>query len=281
MRDIRAAAVIFRSFPGEVDRNLAAMAEWIRIAARRGAELICFPEMNITGYSTAPEIASAAQPIPGPVTDRVVRWAAGEGVMVLAGAAERGGDGRLYASHFAAAPDGTLRIYRKLHIAPPEQGLFSPGDQVPLFTHGGLNFGIQLCYDAHFPELTTLMALEGADAVVLPHASPRGTPAGKMASWLRHLTARAFDNGVYILACNATGTTAGGLSFPGVALAIDPSGRVIAEHLSEDEGLLVIDLKAKALAGVRRHKMRYFLPNRRPDLFRRIIEAGADFPPAG
>ena len=46
---------------------------------------------------------------------------------------------------------------------------------------------------------------------------------------MRHLPARAFDNGVFIVACNQTGTNGGGLSFPGVAMVIGPNGRVLAE----------------------------------------------------
>ncbi len=72
--------------------------------------------------------------------------------------------------------------------------------------------GIQLCYDAHFPELSTRMAVNGADIIFMPHASPRGTPSQKLTSWLRHLTARAFDNGVFIVACNQNGDNQKGCS---------------------------------------------------------------------
>ena len=54
---------------------------------------------------------------------------------------------------------------------------------VPLFDVHGITLGIQLCYDAHFPELSTRMALDGADVIFMPHASPRGTPSKKLDSW--------------------------------------------------------------------------------------------------
>jgi N-carbamoylputrescine amidase len=101
----------------------------------------------------------------------------------------------------------------------------------------------------------------------MPHASPRGTPDDKFNSWTRHLTARAFDNGVFVAACNQTGSNHMGLQFPGLAMVVGPSGEIIARAADTDEGLLVADLKAAALAHVREHRMRYFLPNRRPEIY--------------
>jgi N-carbamoylputrescine amidase len=147
--------------------------------------------------------------------------------------------------------------------------VFSAGDQVPLFQIDGLRFGIQLCYDAHFPELTTRMALAGADIVFFPHASPRNTPQEKALSWMRHLTARAFDNGIFVVACNQVGENDAGLSFPGVAVAIGPDGNLIKEQLSETDAMMVVDLRAADLTAVRSHPMRYFLPGRRPELYSR------------
>ena len=143
---------------------------------------------------------------------------------------------------------------------------------MPVF---GINegvFGIELCYDTHFPELSTLLALKGADILFCLHASPRGTPSEKKRSWLRHLTARAFDNGLFVVACNQTGTNEDGLAFPGLALALNPSGEVIAERVGGDEGVLFADLKAADLAHVRENKMRFFLPNRQPQLYEALTK---------
>jgi N-carbamoylputrescine amidase len=111
------------------------------------------------------------------------------------------------------------------------------------------------------------MAVDGADIIFMPHASPRGTPPEKLTSWLRHLTARAFDNSVFIVACNQNGDNLKGLHFPGVAVIIDPSGDVLRDNINGKEAMIVADLKADVLAAVRGHRMRYFLPNRRPELY--------------
>ena len=89
---------------------------------------------------------------------------------------------------------------------------------------------------------------------------------------MRHLTARAFDNSVYVVACNQVGDNGVGLAFPGTALVISPSGDVLAQDTSGREGLLVVDLEAGLLEHVRGHRMRHFFPNRRPDLYRRLLQ---------
>ena len=267
MQDIRIAAVIFNSIVDEPRRNLDRMKSFIDRAKSQAADLICFPELNVTGYSTKASVEESAEPVPGPISRRLHQMAREYEVTILAGIAQKGDNDRIFASHLVVTPQKVLGSYQKVHIAPPEIGIFSAGDAIPLFKIAGIKLGIQLCYDAHFPELSTRMAVNGADVIFMPHASPRGTPSQKLTSWLRHLTARAFDNGVYIVACNQTGDNGNGLQFPGVAVVIDPSGKMLDKDISGREGLLISDLTADRLAAIRGHRMRYFLPNRRPDLY--------------
>jgi len=267
MKDIRIAAVIFNSPVGQVQQNLDRMLPWIKKAKKEGADLICFPELNVTGYSTDPVIKDSAESIPGPISRQLEHMARMDQIVILAGLAERDENGHIFASHLVVTPQGISGVYRKLHVAPPEHAVFSQGKQIPLFNILDVNLGIQLCYDAHFPELSTRMAVDGADVIFMPHASPRGTPQEKLDSWMRHLTARAFDNGVFIVACNQVGENQKSLEFPGLAAVVGPSGNIIKGKTTVREGMLVTNLKAEELSAVRDHKMRYFLPNRRPELY--------------
>lgn len=269
MNTLRIAAAVICAPIGETESNLAKVIHWTKIARERRARLICFPEMTLTGYCHTPEVAEFAESIPGPTTALLTDLSKSEEITILAGLAEKDSAGKLYIVHLAAHPNGSFEVFRKLHLAPPEQAVFSSGDDIPLFEVDGTLFGIQLCYDAHFPELMTRMALGGADVIFIPHASPsRGmTARDKHQSWLRHLPARAYDNGLFIVACNQSGDNGNGLQFPGNALVIDPSGNILDKKLDDSEGLLVVDLEASALEHVRGHRMRYFLPNRRPELY--------------
>ena len=273
MQDLRVAAAVCRCLPGNLAHNLATMERLCRRAADRGAQLVCFPELNLTGYALGADLRQTPVADTDPVIGRVQRMARDCNLVILAGLAVCSADGQIHAEHRVFAADGESAVYRKLHAAPPEEGILAPGNTIPVFDACGARFGIQLCYDAHFPELATCMALAGAEVLFVPHASPRLTPRAKLTSWLRHLPARAFDNALFVVACNQTGVGGSGLTFPGLAVVLGPDGRVLAKRAAMAEGLLVADLKAEYIDTVRRHRMRYFLPRRRPELYRPVCRS--------
>ena len=268
MRDIRIAAITCEAPVGEIDDNLKRTVDWTLKAKGAGAELVCFPELGITGYCNRPQMATIAQTIPGRVSDALRDLAVSEQMAILAGMAQKNEHGKPFASHCFFSPNGQVQIYRKVHIAPPEKETYAAGDSAPVFNFQGVTFGIQLCFDAHFPELSSLMTARGAEVIFFPHASPRGNPEEKHLSWLRHLTARAFDNSIFVVACNQVGENCNGLEFPGNALAITPSGEIMAKDTTAAPSMLVADLRADALESVRSHPMRHFFPHRRPELYR-------------
>lgn len=268
MRDIRIAVAIFNSPVGEIESNLSRMISFIEEAKQNKAELICFPEMNLTGYCSDNSVNNFAIDCDHRAINKLSDISTRYEITILTGIAEKNRDGCLYATHLVISPGKPSGIYRKLYIAPPEKDTFSAGNSVPVFEACGLKFGIQLCYDAHFPELSSEMTEAGVDAIFFPHASPRLTPVDKFNSWMRHLTARAYDNSIFVIACNQNGENKNNLSFPGVSVVLDPSGNVVAKDLSGNDGLLYADLKKESLKKVRGHQMRYFFPNRRKKLYR-------------
>lgn len=248
--------------------TLDQMARHIRDASGKGASLICFPELSITGYALGETLREIAIPVNGDEVAFLQELASRHRMVILAGLAEKGADEALYATHLAIMPDGTRGVYRKLHVAPPEKDHIKPGDEIPVFYWEGFCFGIQLCYDAHFPELTTRMALKGVHAVFMPHASPRGSSQEKLRSWMRHLPARAFDNGIFVIACNQAGDNGKGLQFPGLSVVIAPSGELVSSVIGGGEdSMMIYTLSQEDMKAVRNHRMRYFLPNRRKDIF--------------
>ena len=267
MKKLTVALVVQKSIPGNFEKNLAGTMEAIAKAAAKKAQIVVFPEMNLSGYTAGPKIRSFAKSV-SPVLIQTLTAAADDlDITILVGLAEQVGENRICASHLVFSPNRPLGRYRKIHMAPNEQDYISPGNRLDIFSHKHVRFGIQLCYDAHFPELSTAMALKGADIIFIPHASPRGNSKEKFNSWMRHLTARAFDNGVFIAAVNQTGDNTGGLIFPGLALLIGPDGNIVSKFIDPQEKIHFVDIDLAALDRVRSHKMRYFLPNRRSDLF--------------
>lgn len=268
LNDLRIATVVCRCPVGQLKHNLEQTRYWTVQARKQRAKLVCFPEMNLTGYSNREVGSRHALTAQGPEIEALTRLAIDQEMVLLVGFAEWGANGRRYASHMVITPEGRSGTYRKLHLAPPEARRFVAGESLPVFVWSTLRFGIQLCYDAHFPELSAQMAVAGANVIFFPHASPRGRAVDKHRSWMRHLPARAFDNGLFVVACNQSGDNEDGLSFPGNAVVFSPSGDVIAAHLSGNAGMLVVNLTTDQIDRVRKHRMRYFLPHRRPEIYR-------------
>lgn len=268
MEDLRVAAVVMYSEVGKKVQNLARMESFVAQATEQGVQAICFPEMNISGYGLRQEMDSFVEPIPGPSTKAVLKMARAHRLLILAGLAEKSAEDQFYISQFAAGPEGLLGVYRKVHLGPPEEGIYQPGKECPVFSYGQILFGMELCFDGHFPELTTILALKGAEVIFIPHASPRESPEDKQERWLRYLSARAYDNSVFLVACNQTGETESGLVFSGAAFILNPRGEVMAASHDGGEGMIVAELKNDVLQGVRGSPRGFFLRRRRPELYR-------------
>ncbi len=267
MRDLRIAAVCMHSAPGDIDGNLQKTEAFVLEASGQGADIVCFPELSLSGYGLKDPEALCSPNRVEEVVRAITEMARAHEVVVLAGLIEwLEGQGPCI-SQIVAGPGGLLGRYRKTHLSPSEKGTYRPGNAFDVFPSGDILFGVQLCYDAHFPEISTIMALKGARVVFMPHASPRGESEEKKDSWLRHLPARAFDNALFIVACNQVGVTDLGFSFPGVAMVLNPAGRLVSAYTGNAENVLMADLKMAELEEIRAHRMRYFLPHRRPQLY--------------
>ena len=267
MIDLKIAMVCMHSALGHIDRNLDRIGQFVETAAREGAQMICFPEAAATGYALKePEKYCTAQDTVR-IMDDLIQMGRDMKIVLIVGFVENSGGKKPYISQLITGPEGFMGVYRKTHLSPTEARIYGAGETLGVFAYGEWRFGLQLCYEAHFPEISTKMALSGADLLLIPHASPRSDPATKFDSWMRHLPARAFDNGVFVAACNPVGGNGGGLSFPGVALVLGPDGRLIKGFQGKEENVLMAVLKGETLTGIREHRMKYFLPRRRPELY--------------
>jgi predicted amidohydrolase len=272
VRDVKVAAICMGSEIGCAKANLERIQALVQTASGKGAEIICLPELCVTGYSLGDPMEAYGTLSPWDAIQWLDCLARDSGRIVVAGLVEPADHGRPYISQLVLGADGLLGTYRKTHLSPPESARYRPGAALPVFRAGEVAFGVQLCYEAHFPEISTVMALKGADILFLPHASPRGEPKEKLDSWMRHLAGRAFDNGLFVVACNQVGQNREDLIFPGVGVIIGPDGRVMESYAGDEEKILYAELREEDLKRVREHRMRYFLSRRRPELYGRIVD---------
>jgi predicted amidohydrolase len=126
-----------------------------------------------------------------------------------------------------------VHLYRKTHLydafAARESDNILAADEVPpLLDVNGFKIGFMTCYDVRFPELARLVAVQGADAIVLPAAWAKGP--SKEFHWSTLVSARALDNTVYLIASGEAGETCIGRS-----MIVDPHGVPIAQALDGAE----------------------------------------------
>jgi 5-aminopentanamidase len=253
--------------------NLRRIIERLEEAARLGAQLAVFPECALTGYcyENLDEARPHAEPVPGPSVERLVEACRRIGVYAVVGMLEADGP-RVFNAAVLAGPQGLIGAYRKIHM--PGLGIdwhATPGDRPPgVWQAGRLRVGMNICYDGAFPELSRVMALEGAELVVLPTNWP---PAAQC--FARHtIHVRAMENHVYYLSANRVGEERG-FRFIGTSMICDPTGKTLAEAGETDETILLAEVdpawaRNKHLVRVPgKHEIHRF-HDRRPEMYGRL-----------
>ncbi len=267
---------------GDRERNLERVAEFAREASAGGARLLVFPECVVTGYcfESREEAAALAEPVPGPSTERVGELARELDVTIVFGLIESSGE-HLFNALAMVSPAGLVAGYRKIHL--PWLGLdrfVTPGDR-PFAVHE-LPFcrvGMNICYDGSFPESARVMALAGADVIVLPTNWPPG--AEEFA--LHAIPARGMENVVYYVAANRVGEERG-FRFIGLSRIVDVNGRTLALADGESETVLIAEIdpsraRRKKLVRVPgRHSIDRFA-DRRPEFYGPITRPIGDASP--
>ena len=270
MENIRIALVQMQSLVGEIQRNLDVMRKYIEEAKKQNVKIICFPELAVQGYTR--ELAGElAEIIPGPASEVLFSLAKDNSITIVTGIIEKSSTNKPYITQLICTQEGELFRYRKTHLGISEEPFFSPGNELPVFKTQEANFAVQICWDLHFPEVSAIYSLNGAEIIFAPHASP--TIVGdRKEIWLRYMTARAYDNSIFVASCNLIGSNGQGSEFCGGCLVIDPKGQVIGEDFSNKEGMLIVDLPSEEINKIRyqeRKSMRYsyYLDYRRPELY--------------
>lgn len=260
---------------GSLEENTKTIAALSRLAANQGAEMVCFPEMSLTGYASSSWITDYAQTADGNWLKPIQHLAAEQHIAIMAGIPELDCQTNLlYITHFCCKPDGQVDFYRKTHLSKREAALFHAGDQIGVMDVKGIKVAIQLCYEAHFPEMALAQASAGAEVIVICSASPMGDSVQLHQRWLRYLPARAYDTGCYVLTCNQHGVSPCGRPYFGCAMAFNPDGELMDWDHSPN-GLLIINIQRDAVR-IARCK-RSFLAHRRPDLYKNFLSKQGAF----
>jgi N-carbamoylputrescine amidase len=272
------------------DENLRRAMDHVRAAAKRGAQIICLPELFQTQYFCQREdsaLFDLAEPIPGPTTVKLSELAKQLRIVLVASLFERRTAGVYHNTAVIFDADGSkLGLYRKMHIPDDplyyEKYYFTPGDLgFKAFDTNVGRVGTLVCWDQWYPEGARLTALQGAYLLFYPtaigwHPSEKAEfGIAQHDAWRTIQRSHAIANGVYVGVVNRVGFENGdirgnrasgdGLEFWGGSFLCDPFGRVIAEASHDKEEILIGEVDLKALEDVRRNWP--FLRDRRIDSY--------------
>lgn len=178
-------------------------------------------------------IRHASQPLDGPFVTEIRAATRGLRVTVVLGIHEKTDAERPFNTLVALRDGEIVHLYRKTHLYDAfdarESDNILAADVVPdLFEVNGFQVGLMTCYDVRFPELARLLAVKGADVIVLPAAWAKGP--SKEFHWSTLVSARALDNTVYVVASGESGATCIGRS-----MIVDPLGIPIVQALAGPE----------------------------------------------
>jgi len=293
MQSIRVAAVSINSPLGDVPGVLSAIEQWTRRAADRGAELVLLPELQIHGHCT-PNTWALAERVPdGPSTQHIIRMAHELKVFVSVGLSEKEND-IVFNTQILVGPDGYIGKQRKLHLSRDEVLFYKGGREMPIFDIGKCRVGTTICYDSQLPEPARILALRGADVLLMPHAARvkmwNDTPES-MAEARRHSHAyfmsnyaqRARENACFAVFANQSGRAGCVDMYPpdspnqphhcGGAIVFAPDGEVIASSQRDEirDEMVVADLDSDRLAA-ERSLPNYTLRTRRPELYGELVK---------
>ncbi len=279
MTRIKVAALQL-AFGDNREQNTANVADLVREAAGKGAQVVLPPELFEGPYfcrvEDEDEFASARATAEHPSVRAMQSLAAELKIWIPTSFFELDGQHH-YNSLAMINPEGAVAgVYRKSHIPDgpgyEEKFYFRPGNTgFKVWSGADTTLGVGICWDQWYPEVARSMMLMGAQILFYPTAigtEPHDPELDTSRLWRRAMIGHAVSNVVPIVAANRIGTE-GGQRFYGHSFICDERGDIQAEFGATETGVLVAELD---LAAARKHRAAFgFFRDRRPELYGRLV----------
>lgn len=265
-------ACVVQPLPGPYDKagNLRRALDWMEQAAARGASLIVFPEMFLTGYLIKDRLAELTESLPDSPSLRVL----GERAKALSLAVVMGlpladpDSGRPWNAMVFLDRDGrAVHAAAKTHMFGGEEKMFSRGESLRAFDTSLGRVGLLVCYDGEFPETARTLALDGAKLLILSSANM--TPYEDYHPV--YMRARAMENCAYTLYSNYVGRERR-FHYCGQSGAWHPTGKVLAQADTETPGLYFAQVDMNQTTSP--DDFLNYLDHRRPELYACFSDPG-------
>ncbi len=258
------------------EKNLARATAMVEQAAKKGAEIICLPELFRTLYFPQQRSADKnkyAEAIPGISTNIFAAIAKKYGVVIVVPVYEKKGT-KFHNSAAVIDERGRLMpTYRKVHIPHDplfyEKNYFEQGNEYRIYKTKRATFAVLICYDQWFPEAARAATLKGAEIIFYPTAIGRIVPRKERDddwanAWETVMRGHAIANSVHVAAVNRTGAE-GKLRFWGSSFVADSFGNILKRASDKREEVVIVRADLTRNKTIR-EGWRFF-HNRRPDTY--------------
>ncbi len=257
------------------EENIGKIKAMLKKAKAAGADMAVLPEMCCCPYENSAFVKYAMER-DSAFLQEIAETAKELGLYIVAGSIPLASDGKIYNASFVYNNKGEyVCAHRKTHLFDinvpggqyfMESDTFTAGRDVTTFDTPWGKFGLIICYDIRFPELSRLLALEGVQAIIVPAAFNMTTGP---AHWELSFRMRALDNQVFMAGCAPARDMASSYHAWGHSIVTDPWGSVV-EQLDEREGILTVELDFEKVETVREQLP--LLKHRRTDLYDVVTE---------
>ncbi|TSI08660.1 nitrilase-related carbon-nitrogen hydrolase [Lysinibacillus sp. BW-2-10] len=242
---MKVAAIQMRTISGQIEKNQKNGEKFVLDAIHKGAQLIVLPELWSTGYHLSKESFMKLQPKTKEIVERFCDMAKKYEVVLVVPFIDKQ-DADLFIALAVIEKTGeVLQVYHKSFLWNKEKLYFQPGELrfEPIQTSVG-KLGTLICYDMEFPETSRILALAGAELIIIPSIFSFSSEK----RWDVQLPARAVDNTVFVLGVNAVGENSFGKS-----KLIHPKGAIVREAARLKEEILLCDINLQDIKQVRKN----------------------------
>lgn len=221
---------------GAMAENLKRMEQHLMEAISHDVDIVCFPEMSITGYADPIKNQDAIIRLDGSEVGQLLEMTCGYSTTVLAGLIEYNNKNKPYITQIVVRDGDLLGFYRKKRIVDEETDWFSSGDSIPIFMHGELSYGIAICADIGSHEVFAECANQGAQ-IVFEAAAPGLYGEQTTRDWRvgfdwwkgeckRYLNRYTKKYGIWVAVATQAGRTVDE-DFPGGGYVFAPNGKCL------------------------------------------------------
>ena len=271
---IKIALMQVNSKPFDKEENYKKAKKFIKEASKKGAKIICTPELFSIGYpkdifekeknkkKRISKLIENSETIKGDFVNKFKKLAKENNIAIILGLSEKNGKKLFNTSVLISEKGKIIGKYSKVHVCRWQkfEGNYTDGEDFKVFNlkigKNKLKIGIMICYDREHPESARILALKDADIIFVPNACNIDKKR------IIQIQTRALENEIYLAMTNYS------RPFNGNSAIIDYKGDILSKK--NKEGLIFSEINIEKLKNYRKNNL-WGKHYRRPKKYKKIV----------